>query len=70
MGRKGRDGMGNKLEHQPRTETEEKPFIRLNDYTEITIGGIVYRVKSVFADKGQMGDLLDLAAMEKINRIA
>ena len=70
MGRKGRDGMGNKLEHQPRTGTEEKPLIRLNDFSEITIGGVTYRVKSVFADKGQMGDLLDLAAMEKINRIA
>ena len=70
MGRKGRDGMVNKLEHQPRTETEEKPLIRLNDFSEITIGGVTYRVKSVFADKGQMGDLLDLAAMEKINRIA
>ena len=70
MGRKGRDGMGNKLEHQPWTKTVEKPLIRLNDYTETTIGGIVYRVKSVFADTGQMGDLLDLAAMEKINRIA
>ena len=70
MGRKGRDGMGNKLEHQPRTETEEKPLIRLNDFSEITIGGVTYRVKSVFADKGQLGDLLDLAALEKINRIA
>ena len=70
MGRKGRDGMVNKLEHQPRTETEEKPLIRLNDFSELTIGGVTYRVKSVFADKGQMGDLLDLAAMEKINRIA
>ncbi len=70
MGRKGRDGMGNKLEHQPQTETERKPLIRLNDFSEITIGGVTYRVKSVFADKGQMGDLLDLAAMEKINRIA
>ena len=70
MGRKGRDGMGNKLEHQPRTETEEKPLIRLNDFSEITIGGVTYRVKSVFANKGQMGDLLDPAAMEKINRIA
>lgn len=70
MGRKGRDGMGNKLEYQSRTETEEKPLARLNDYAEITIVGVVYRVKSVFADKGQMGDLLDLTAMEKINRIA
>ena len=65
MGRKGRDGMGNKLEHQPRTEVEEKPLIRLNDFSEITISGVTYRVKSVFADKGQIGDLLDLAAMEK-----
>lgn len=70
MGRKGRDGMGNKLGYQPRTETEKKPLIRLNDFSEIIIGGVTYRVKSVFADKGQMGDLLDLAAMEKINRIA
>ena len=70
MGRKGRDGMWNKLEHQPRTETEEQPLIRLNDLSEITINGVTYRVKSVFADKGQMRDLLDLAVMEKINRIA
>ena len=62
--------MGYKLEHQPWTETEEKPLIRLNDFSEITIGGVTYRVKSVFADKGQMRDLLDLAVMEKINRIA
>ena len=70
MGRKGRDGMGNKLEYQSRTETEGKPLIRLNDFSEIIICGVTYRVKSVFADKGQMGGLLDLAAMEKINRIA
>ncbi len=70
MGRKGRDGMGNKLEHQSQTQTEQKPLIRLNDFAEITIGGVTYRVKSVFADKGQMGDLLDLAVVEKINRIA
>lgn len=62
--------MGNKLEYQSRTETEEKPLIRLSDFSEIIIGGVTYRVKSVFADRGQMGDLLDLAAMEKINRIA
>lgn len=62
--------MGNKLEYQSRTETKEKPLIRLSDFSEIIIGGVTYRVKSVFADRGQMGDLLDLAAMEKINRIA
>ena len=62
--------MGNKLEYQPRTKTEEKPLIRLNDFSETIIGGVTYRVKSVFADKGQMGELLDLTAMEKINRIA
>ena len=49
---------------------EGKKVNRLNDYTEIKIGGVVYRVKSVFSDKGQLGDLLDLAAMEKIGRIA
>ena len=62
--------MGSELEYQSRAETEKKPLIRLNDFSEIIIGGVTYRVKSVFADKGQMGDLLDLAAMEKINRIA
>ncbi len=49
---------------------EGKKVSRLNDYTEIKIGGVIYRVKSVFSDKGQLGDLLDLAAMEKIGRIA
>lgn len=49
---------------------EERAISRLNDYTVVNIGGVVYRVKSVFSDKGQLGDLLDLAAMEKIGRIA
>lgn len=49
---------------------QKKEVCRLNDYTEVCIGGVVYRVKSVFSDKGQIGDLLDLAAMEKIGRIA
>ena len=71
--RKERDGMGiqneNGREQQPRTKSE--PAIRpLNDFSEITIGGVTYRVRSVFADRGQMGELLDLAAIEKINRIA
>ena len=49
---------------------EERAISRLNDYTVVNIGGVVYRVKSVFSDKGQLGDLLDLAAMEEIGRIA
>ena len=56
--------------NQPQVELENKTVCRLNDYTEVNIGGVVYRVKSVFSDKGQIGDLLDLAAMEKIGRIA
>lgn len=56
--------------NQPPIELADKKVSRLNDYTEIKIGGVVYRVKSVFSDKGQLGDLLDLAAMEKIGRIA
>ncbi|NBI67203.1 hypothetical protein D1646_10315 [Pseudoflavonifractor sp. 60] len=56
--------------NQPPVELENKTVCRLNDYTEVNIGGVVYRVKSVFSDKGQIGDLLDLAAMEKIGRIA
>ena len=74
MTRKGRDGM-EKLNMNQRAVSapelpEGKKVSRLNDYTEIKIGGVVYRVKSVFSDKGQLGDLLDLAAMEKIGRIA
>lgn len=56
--------------NQPPVELKEKTVCRLNDYTEVSIGGVVYRVKSVFSDKGQIGDLLDLAAMEKLSRIA
>lgn len=52
------------------TDAEEKAVTLLNDFLEIEIGGVTYRVKSVFAEHGQIGDLLDLAAMEKINRIA
>lgn len=59
-----------KQEVQPPAAMEKKPGKCLNDYAEISIGGVVYRVKSVFSDKGQIGDLLDLAAMEKIGRIA
>ena len=68
--RKGRDGMEKLNMNQPSIELADKKVSRLNDYTEIKIGGVVYRVKSVFSDKGQLGDLLDLAAMEKIGRIA
>lgn len=62
--------MGNKLKHQPWTDTEKRPPIRLDDFSEVTIGGVTYRARSVFADKGQMSDLLDLVTMEKIGRIA
>ena len=68
--RKGRDGMEKLKMNQPLIEFADKKVSRLNDYTEVKIGGVVYRVKSVFSDKGQLGDLLDLAAMEKIGRIA
>ena len=68
--RKGRDGMEKLNMNQPPIELADKKVSCLNDYTEIKIGGVVYRVKSVFSDKGQLGDLLDLAAMEKIGRIA
>ncbi len=56
--------------NQPPVELENKTVCRLNDYTEVKIGGVVYRVRSVFSGKGQVGDLFDLAVMEKINRIA
>lgn len=59
-----------KPEVQPPALMEKKQGKCLNDYAEISIGGVVYRVKSVFADNGQMGELLDLAVMEKLSRIA
>lgn len=74
MIRKGCDGMEHPNMNQRAMLAPELPegkkVSRLNDYTEIKIGGVVYRVKSVFSDKGQLGDLLDLAAMEKLSRIA
>ena len=70
MIRKGRDSMEKLNMNQPPVELEDRTVCRLNDYIEVSIGGVVYRVKSVFADKGQIGDLLDLAAMEKLSRIA
>ena len=56
MIRKGRDGMEKLNMNQPPMELENKTVCRLNDYTEIKIGGVVYRVKSVFSDKGQLDD--------------
>lgn len=71
MGRKGRDGMKEtKQDLHLQAKPEKQGLKRLNDFSEITIRGVTYRVKSVFSDKGQMGDLLDLVTMEKINRIA
>ena len=70
MTRKGRDSMEKLNMNQSPVELGNKTVCRLNDYTEVCIGGVVYRVKSVFSDKGQLGDLLDLAAMEKLSRIA
>lgn len=59
-----------KKENPSPAETSGNGIRALNDFMELTIGGVTYRVRSVFADRGQMGELLDLAAMEKINRIA
>lgn len=39
-------------------------------YSECISGGVVYWVKGVFADEGQPDELLNLAAMEILNRIA
>ncbi len=72
--RKGRDGMGNEKTFRQENRAQAGPdgyaVHTLNAYAEIAIGGVTYRVRSVFAGKAQMGELLDLAAMEKISRIA
>ncbi len=59
-----------KRERLSPTETGGKTAYALNDFLELTIGGVTYRVRSVFAGKSQIGDLFDLAAIEKIARIA
>ena len=66
--------MGNKnnicLGLAPQDKSGTKGIHALNDFSEVTIGGVTYRVRSVFAGSGQLGSLLDLAAIEKLDRIA
>jgi len=42
----------------------------LPDELNVTIGGVVYHVRSVFGEQHQMGELLDLATLENIKRCA
>ena len=45
-----------------------REFYLLNDMIEVEIGGVLYRVKSVYNVDAFMGDVLDSLTMEKINR--
>ena len=45
--------------NQPPVDLEDKTVCRLNDYTEVSIGGVVYRVKSVFSDKDRKSTRLN-----------
>lgn len=58
------------MEDLSQTEPDSKTVHALSDYAEIMIGGVTYRIRSVFADKGKMDDMLELAILEKMNRIA
>lgn len=46
-----------------------REFYLLNEMIEVEIGGVHYRVKSIYNEDAFMGDVLDSLTMEKINRI-
>ena len=46
-----------------------REYYLLNDMIEVEIGGVLYRVKSIYSNDAFMGDVLDSLTMEKINRI-
>lgn len=45
-----------------------KDYYLLNDMIEVEIGGVLYRVRSVYSNTAFMGDVLDALTLEKINR--
>ncbi len=45
-----------------------KEYYVLNDSLEVEIGGVLYRVKSIYDKSAFMGDVLDALTMEQINR--
>ncbi len=45
-----------------------KEYYVLNDSLEVEIGGVLYRVKSIYDKSAFMGDVLDAITMEQINR--
>lgn len=59
-----------KTDSVPRFRYEGKEYYLLNDMIEVEIGGVHYRVKSLYSDKAFMGDVLDTLTMEKIQREA
>lgn len=46
-----------------------REYYLLNEMIEVEIGGVLYRVKSIYSNDAFMGDVLDSLTMEKINRI-
>ena len=53
----------------PRFRYGGREYRMLNQMIEVEIGGVLYRVKSVYNEDAFMGDVLDSLTMEKINRI-
>ena len=53
----------------PRFRYGGREYRMLNQMIEVEIGGVLYRVKSIYNDDAFMGDVLDSLTMEKINRI-
>ena len=54
----------------PRFRCGDREYRLLNHMIEVEIGGVLYRVKSIYSDDAFMGDVLDSLTMEKINRSA
>ena len=53
----------------PIIDYQGRKFMCLPNQTEMTFpDGTVYRVSSMFVGKSEMGDMLDLLTIEKINR--
>lgn len=55
------------LKHTP--ESGKKKLLLPDQLDLIMEDGTIYHVRSFFADKGQMGEVLDALSMEQIDRV-
>lgn len=56
--------------HATHTPENDKKKLLLPDQLDLIMeGGTIYHVRSFFADKGQMGEVLDALSLEQIDRV-